>query len=376
MGSFFGGTKKSTTESNPWEPQGNALKDIFNKAGSIYNSQEGTPWYTGDLYEGMDPATVSAINSLVAQASNRGQQSADQITKAGDALSDPSKLQGSLDQFSAAASADPTQSNIAAATAYANNPAINGMIDAASRDVTRNLYEGQIPGIDRAASAGGNINSSRAGVAQGIAMRGAQDMIGDISANIRGDAYNRGLALAEGARGTNLSAMGQSAGLYGDSLNTGLNALTSGNNLSLGNYGAAIDASKMFQQDRQGQLDADYMRWQGEDTRATDLLSRYYGIVGANNWGGTQTTTDKNSGNIFGKLVGAASTAASIFSDPRLKENIVKVGEFEDGLGVYEYDYIWGEHSQGVMADEVENLRPWAMGPTVGGFKTVNYAAL
>lgn len=378
MGSFFGGEKKTTTDSKPWEPQGNALKDIFNKAGSIYSSQEGTPWYTGDLYEGMDPQTVAAINSLVSKASTQGQQSADQITGTGQQLADPSKLQGAMDQFSAAASADPTQSNIAAATAYANNPAINGMIDAASRDVTRNLYEGQIPSIDRAASAGGNINSSRAGVAQGIAMRGAQDQIGDISASIRGDAFNRGLALAEGARSTNLGAMGQSAGLYGDSLNTGLNALTSGNNLSLANYGAAIDASKMFQQDRQGQLDADFMRWQGNDTRATDLLNRYYGIIGANNWGGTQTTTEKNSGNIFGKLVGAASTAASLglFSDPRLKENIVKVGELEDGLGVYEYDYIWGEHSQGVMADEVENLRPWAMGPTLGGFKTVNYAAL
>lgn len=376
MGDFFGGTKKTTTDSKPWEPQGKALQDIFSKAGSIYNSQAGTPWYTGDLYAGMDPETVSAINNLVSYAANKGQQNADKTTAAGDALADPNKLQVSLDSFRSAAMADPTQANINAATAYANNPAIDGMIDAASRDVTRNLYENTVPGIDRAASAGGNINSSRAGVAQGIAMRGAQDQIGDISAGIRGDAYNRGLALAEGARGTNLSALGQSAGLYGDAMNTSLNALGMGNSMALGNYGAAIDASKMFQQDRQGQLDADFMRWNGNDTRQSDLLNRYYGIIGANNWGGTQTTTEKNSGNIFGKLVGAASTAASIFSDPRLKENIVKIGELEDGLGVYEYDYLWGEHAQGVMADEVEQMRPWAMGPTVGGFKTVNYAAL
>lgn len=378
MGSLFGGTQKTTSDSKPWEPQGTALKDIFAKAGSIYGSQAGTPWYTGDLYEGMDPATVQAITGLVNQAANTGQGDAQGISQTGQQLNDPSQLQASLNRFGQAASTDPTQGNINSAMAYANNPAIDGMIDAASRDVSRNLYEGQIPGIDRAASAGGNINSSRAGVAQGIAMRGAQDQIGDISASIRGDAYNRGLALSEGARSTNLGAMAQSAGLYGDTLNTGMNALQTGNQMSIGNYGAAIDASQMFQQDRQGELDANFQQWQGNDTRETDLLNRYYSIIGANNWGGTQTNTAKNSGNIFGKLVGAASTAASFgaFSDPRLKENVVKVGELEDGLGVYEYDYIWGESSKGVMADEVERLRPWAMGPTLGGFKTVNYAAL
>lgn len=312
MGSLFGGEKKTTTDSKPWEPQGKALEGIFSKAGDIYNSQAGTPWYAGDLYEGLDPATVAAINSMVSKATGTGQQTADSISQTGQALADPSKLQGAIENFSAAASADPTQANIAAATAYANNPAISGMIDAASRDVTRNLYENSMPGIDRAASGTGNINSSRAGVAQGIAMRGAQDQIGDISASIRGDAYNRGLALAEGARGTNLSALGQSAGLYGDAMNTGLNALGMGNSMALGNYGAAIDASKMFQQDRQGQLDADFMRWQGNDTRQSDLLNRYYSIIGANNWGGTQTTTEKTSGNIFGKLLGGVSTLAGL----------------------------------------------------------------
>lgn len=312
MGKLFGGEKKSTTDSKPWEPQGNALKDIFNKAGSIYSSQEGTPWYEGDLYAEMDPETANAIKGMLAYTQGQGQAAANTALNAGSSLVNPEAYTGAIGRYSDAAGADPTQANINAATAYANNPAINGMIDAASRDVTRNLYEGQIPGIDRAASGSGNINSSRAGVAQGIAMRGAQDMIGDISANIRGDAYNRGLALAEGARSTNLNAMGNAAGLYGSSVNTGLDALAGGNAMSIGNAGAAIDASSLFQKDAQGQLDADFMRWQGNDTRQSDLLNRYYGIVGANNWGGTQTTTEKNSGNIFGKLLGGVSTLGGL----------------------------------------------------------------
>lgn len=67
----------------------------------------------------------------------------------------------------------------------------------------------------------------------------------------------------------------------------------------------------------------------------------------------------------------------AIFSDRRLKSNIVKVGELEDGLGVYEYD-IFGERQRGVMADEVKKLRPWAYVQNYldSGFDAVKYGAL
>lgn len=89
--------------------------------------------------------------------------------------------------------------------------------------------------------------------------------------------------------------------------------------------------------------------------------------------GGTQ----KQKNGIGGILQGAGSLAsgAAMFSDRRLKSNIEKVGELEDGLGVYEYD-IFGERQRGVMADEVEQLRPWALGPEVAGYRTVRYGDL
>lgn len=92
--------------------------------------------------------------------------------------------------------------------------------------------------------------------------------------------------------------------------------------------------------------------------------------------GGTQ----KQSGGIGGILGGVgslASGAATMFSDRRLKTNIEKVGEFDDGLGKYEWSYVWGGPRHiGVMADEVAVLRPWALGPVVSGYATVNYEAL
>jgi hypothetical protein len=65
------------------------------------------------------------------------------------------------------------------------------------------------------------------------------------------------------------------------------------------------------------------------------------------------------------------------FSDPRLKDNVEKVGNDEKtGLNLYEFNYKWDERRfVGVMADEVQELYPEAVGEEQG-FLTVNYDML
>jgi hypothetical protein len=78
-----------------------------------------------------------------------------------------------------------------------------------------------------------------------------------------------------------------------------------------------------------------------------------------------------------GSIASTVGGLASIFSDRRLKHAIEKVGEFADGLGVYLFSYLGSKQRfEGVMADEVETLRPWALGPKIAGYATVNYGAL
>lgn len=74
----------------------------------------------------------------------------------------------------------------------------------------------------------------------------------------------------------------------------------------------------------------------------------------------------------------AASLAmmAMMFSDRRLKRNITRIGTHPLGIGWYSYEYVWGERSEGVMADEVEAVRPDAVFTHPSGFKMVNYGAL
>lgn len=90
----------------------------------------------------------------------------------------------------------------------------------------------------------------------------------------------------------------------------------------------------------------------------------------------------------LGSLAGAGLSAyaknpaaiGGLFSDPRMKENVIKVGKLDNGLNLYKFDYkeefkdLAGHGSfVGVMADECEELMPQAVTQHANGFKTVNY---
>lgn len=76
-----------------------------------------------------------------------------------------------------------------------------------------------------------------------------------------------------------------------------------------------------------------------------------------------------------GLLGGGASLIAA--SSRKVKTNIKQIGKLEDGLPVYTFNYVWGGPTRtGVMADEVAQYQPQALGPIVDGIQTVNYGML
>lgn len=89
-------------------------------------------------------------------------------------------------------------------------------------------------------------------------------------------------------------------------------------------------------------------------------------------------------GGVGGFLAGAGSFASGMakllpvlasMSDRRLKEDIRRVGEADNGLPIYTYRFKGDDSGQthmGFMADEVEDRRPEAVG-LAGGYKTVDY---
>jgi hypothetical protein len=104
----------------------------------------------------------------------------------------------------------------------------------------------------------------------------------------------------------------------------------------------------------------------------------------ASNGYGTQTTTaSPNWGQL---LMQSAANAAAAYaggpgaSDRRLKTNIELIRRDPDGLGWYSWNWKSdpsGEKEHGVLADEVEKLRPWAFVPNhIGDYAGVNYGTL
>lgn len=98
-----------------------------------------------------------------------------------------------------------------------------------------------------------------------------------------------------------------------------------------------------------------------------------YGSVSALTMGPGGSTTDAFGGN----------DPLNAPSDPRVKENVVRIGQHPLGIGLYLFDYKpefraqWGNRRQfGVMADEVEAVLPAAVTTPADGYKRVNYQLL
>lgn len=82
----------------------------------------------------------------------------------------------------------------------------------------------------------------------------------------------------------------------------------------------------------------------------------------------------KDAASLAGTLATAGKAIMAIlpFSDERLKDNIEKVGELNDGQNVYRYDFGNGRTQIGLLAQEVMKNRPEAVGKR-NGYLTVDY---
>lgn len=387
MGNLFKPSQQTTTSTSaPWGPEGDALKYGYGQLQNVIGSKVGTPYYQGDTYAPMDPLTAQGIQANADYATGAGAQAATNVgNSAGAVLPAASSGLSAYDQLRQMASQDPTQANISAAGAYANNPFMNDMIDAASRDVSRNLFENELPAINQAATASGNINSSRAGTADAIARRGAADRVADISAQLRGDAYQNGLSLAQQAHQANMSGLGAAGQGFGDIYDLGLRGTLAGHQLALDNGNTLISGGQLNQQDQQGALTADYNKWLGGDTRDMGFLTQYFNAVNGMPTFGTQTQSVPGP-SPFQNIAGAATSALGaymMFSDPSLKRNVEYTGQkTKHGIPIVKFDYedvpgldLPRGRQVGVMATDVAKVLPEAVSID-RGYLAVDYGKL
>lgn len=111
----------------------------------------------------------------------------------------------------------------------------------------------------------------------------------------------------------------------------------------------------------------------GFNQNPADIMGATYGSYNAQAQNAAQSNANRNAmmGGLFG-LGGAAISSAPFWSDRRLKTNIRKIGKTQKGFNWYAFDYVWGEPSEGVMADEVAAVKPWAVTEMLG-YSRVDY---
>lgn len=99
-----------------------------------------------------------------------------------------------------------------------------------------------------------------------------------------------------------------------------------------------------------------------------DSLKKLFGGGSTPTGGGSSDTSLDQSG-----WLGGSATAGD-YSDARLKEDVVHVGQTNDGLPIYRYKMkSGGPTKMGVMAQDVEKFRPQAVSHDSHGFKMVDY---
>ena len=156
--------------------------------------------------------------------------------------------QGVTDRFGTLADKALNDDRVATASQYATDN-MNPIVDAMMRDDTRQLTEQTLPGINQAASGSGNVNSSRAGIADANANRAYLDRRADVSSDVFNNLRDASLSqqntqFDQGMAGTVNMAnnMTNTGGFYNDGMNTYVNQgnMTGNMGTAYGNAGSAL----------------------------------------------------------------------------------------------------------------------------------------
>jgi len=127
----------------------------------------------------------------------------------------------------------------------------NPLVDAAMRDDRRNLQENTLTGIDLAASGSGNMNSSRAGVAEAVANRAFDDRQADVALDVQDRLIDRSLA-QQARQFSDRGAALQGAGMANEGIQNaytqGLNTLGQGANFGM-NAGNSLQGYEQARMD-------------------------------------------------------------------------------------------------------------------------------
>lgn len=290
------GASRGQEQRGPWGPQADYIQGIWGAGNEQYeDAMSSRP----SALRGAEDYWSDRAGAIGGEGAARNEQWGDAIGRSDD------QYQNFMDIISGVQGRgmDDYQSD---ATNYAkNDPYLQESIDSAWQQADKRLGEnvGGVGGINQNASGGGNMNSSRAGVAEGLARAEAAERGATLETGLRRDSYNQGLDLS---RGIDSQQMGlaqllkQSPGELASLLSGAQGAQITGDQ-------QAGDIFSQLFSSQTGQEDYDWSK-----------LSRLWDMVGGNNWGGT--------GRSVGDKVGSKSEQSAESGSTKGKSTTVGLG--------------------------------------------------
>lgn len=292
------------------------ISDMYDKTSQMMNKAVNQGNYTGQTLAGFNPYSQQGYNYLGSTGQQAMEQPANMMQATGNFANNAADL------YNQAAGGG----TLNRAIAFATDPNNYGsLVDAAMRDDTRRLQEQTLPGINQSAMATRNTNSSRAGVADAIALRGYDDRRSDVTTNIQNQLMGQSVAqenqdfLNAASANSNLASIyGNAFGMQGD---IGQRMAAAGGALQTREAAELQDARNRFEQARDYGIDqyikynagilnnAQYQSPQNPVTNTVDPTAAALG--GALSAYGLAGGFNKSSGNQFSNLQPGATATAS-----------------------------------------------------------------
>ena len=247
------------------------IKDNMASVSDTYKNMLETGPYQGSFYAGPNDMQTAANSALYDMGTANMGIGQNLMNQAGGFANNANSLFG---QYSGMVNRPDMMSQ---ATDYAMDN-MNPIVQAMMRDSTRQLNEQTLPGINKMASGSGNVNSSRAGVADALANRAYDDRMADVRSDVFNSLRNASLNQSNTQFNQSMNALsGANAAnnTLGNAFTTGTNLATAGGNMALG-------AGANQQGYDQAALDADRAQFDYLNNYGYNLGKDYQGFLTGN----------------------------------------------------------------------------------------------
>ena len=235
---------------------------------SAYDEMIARGPFDKDYYVGPSEEQIAANRALYGMGGDNMNRGENIMNTTGGFAGNATDL---YNQFASAANRPDT---MAAATQYATDN-MNPIVDAMMRDSTRQLTEQTIPGINKAASGSGNVNSSRAGVADALAQRAYDDRRADVRSDVFNNLRDASLNQSNNEFTQRMNALNNAS-----AVNTGMsNMYTLGNNLATSGGNMALGAADNLNSYDQRRRDADREKYMYDNQFGFNAANNYLGAL-------------------------------------------------------------------------------------------------